>query len=184
MYFTHLALPEVIRVEPKVFSDERGFFLESYHLPRFAEHGIPDIFVQDNHSCSNRGVVRGLHFQLDPFAQAKLVRVVKGAVFDVAVDIRPDSPTCGRWVGEYLTEENKLLLYIPVGFAHGFCALTDGTHVLYKASQVYSASHDRGLAWDDPDLGIRWPDPGAPFALSDKDRQHPRLRAWQAGGRK
>lgn len=176
MLFKRLAIPEVILVEPKTFADERGFFLESYQQRRFAENGISEPFVQDNHSCSRRGVLRGLHFQLEPFAQGKLVRAVTGAIFDVAVDIRPDSPTFGKWVGEHLNEENKRMLFIPAGFAHGFCTLADQTHVLYKATNFYSAAHDRGLAWDDPDIGIRWPDAGVPFQLSAKDQKHPGLR--------
>lgn len=184
MTFTRLSIPEVVLVEPKVFADDRGFFLESWQQERFAANGIPGPFQQDNHSCSKRGVVRGLHFQLEPFPQGKLVRVVRGAIFDVAVDIREGSPTFGRWVGERLDEENKRMLWVPPGFAHGFCALADETHVLYKATGLYSAPHDRGLAWDDPEIGIAWPDPGVPFRLSAKDLKHPRLGEWVAGGRR
>jgi len=176
MQFKRLPIPDVIRVEPKVIADDRGFFLESYQQRRFAENGIPEVFVQDNHSGSRRGVLRGLHYQIEPFAQGKLVRVVRGAIYDVAVDIRPDSPTFGRWVGEYLNEENKWMLYLPAGFARGFVALDDDTQVLYKATKFYSAPHDRGLAWNDPDISIQWPDPGVPYSLSAKDQAHPSLR--------
>lgn len=167
MQFIPLAIPEVIRIDPRVYADDRGFFLESYHFRRFADHGIPAQFVQDNHSASRRGVLRGLHYQLAPCAQGKLVRVVQGAIYDVAVDIRPGSATFGRWVGEYLNAENKRMLYLPEGFAHGFVSLADDTQVLYKATNYYSAEHDRGLAWNDPEIGIAWPDPGVLFQLSD-----------------
>ncbi|HHX42463.1 MAG TPA: dTDP-4-dehydrorhamnose 3,5-epimerase [Chloroflexi bacterium] len=165
-------IPEVLIIEPDVFEDTRGFFLESYSQRRYAEHGINATFVQDNHSLSVRGTLRGLHYQAAP-GQAKLVRVVRGAVFDVAVDIRWGSPTFGKWVGVELSAENKRQLYIPVGFAHGFCVTSEVAEFLYKCSSYYAPSLERGIAWDDPDLAIAWPvtDP----ILSDRDRTHPRL---------
>ncbi len=181
MKFTPLALPEVIRIEPRVFADERGFFMESYHQVKFAAHGLGVNFVQDNHSRSAKGVLRGLHFQREPKAQGKLVRALRGAIFDVAVDIRRGSPTYGRWVAETLSEENRAMLYIPPGFAHGFCALAETTEVHYKATDFYSPDHEGGLLWNDPDIGIAWPDPGVPFILSDKDRRNPRLKELFSG---
>ncbi len=176
MKFTSLRLPEVILIEPDVLRDERGFFLESYHRRRFSDHGIAEEFLQDNHSRSARGVLRGLHFQAEPDAQGKLVRVVGGAAFDVAVDVRPGSATFGRWVGERLDAENHRCLYIPAGFAHGFLALQEGTQVLYKTTRYYSAERERGLAWNDPEVGIAWPDPGVEIRLSAKDRANPKLK--------
>ena len=165
-------LPGVLIIEPKVFRDARGFFFESYSYREYAAHGITDVFVQDNHSRSVRGVLRGLHYQAPP-GQAKLVRVAVGEVFDVAVDIRWGSPTFGQWVGVTLSAENHRQLYIPVGFAHGFCVLSEVAEFLYKVSNYYSAPDERGIAWDDPDLAIPWPvqDP----LLSERDRRHPRL---------
>ncbi len=167
-------LPGVVLLEPRVFEDERGFFYESYNERTFARLGIRHRFVQDNHSRSRRGVVRGLHYQL-PHAQAKLVRVTRGAVWDVAVDIRRGSPTFGRWWGVELSEENRLQLLIPEGFAHGFVALTDGAEVQYKVSAPYDPEGDRGIRWDDPDLAIAWPLDGIEPLLSPKDRGLPRL---------
>lgn len=181
MTFTPLALPDVVLIEPRVHTDPRGFFLESYHKRRFAEHGLDVEFVQDNHSRSRRGVVRGLHFQREPFAQGKLVRVSSGAIFDVAVDIRPRSATFGRWVGEVLNTENRRMLFIPAGFAHGFCALEDGTEVLYKATNFYSQPHEGGIRWNDPELAIAWPDPGTGFIVSDKDQALPGLEQADLG---
>ncbi|MCK5243093.1 dTDP-4-dehydrorhamnose 3,5-epimerase [bacterium] len=176
MKFTSLRLQDVICIEPKVFSDERGFFLESYQAERFAGQGITLPFVQDNHSRSTKGVLRGLHYQLAPCEQGKLVRVTKGAIFDVAVDIRPGSATFGQWVGEILDAENKKMLYIPPGFAHGFCAVQDQTDVLYKATHVYAPESDRGILWNDPDIGIAWPDIGMEYLISPKDRNNPCLK--------
>ncbi|MEW6516337.1 MAG: dTDP-4-dehydrorhamnose 3,5-epimerase [candidate division FCPU426 bacterium] len=176
MKFTPLSLSEVVRIEPRVFSDARGFFMETYHQTRFAEHGLALRFVQDNHSRSAKGVLRGLHFQREPRSQGKLVRALRGAIFDVAVDIRRGSPTFGRWVGEVLSEENKAMLFIPPGFAHGFCAMADATEVHYKTTDIYSPEHEGGLLWDDPEIGIAWPDIGMEFLLSDKDKRNPRLR--------
>ena len=166
------ALPGVLIIEPQVFADRRGFFLESYNQQRYAEHGIDVAFVQDNHSRSARGTLRGLHYQAPP-GQAKLVRVVAGEVFDVAVDIRRGSPTYGRWVGVTLSAENHRQLYVPTGFAHGFCVVSESADFLYKVTSYYDPTAERGVAWDDPALGIEWP-VEAPI-LSDRDRQHPRL---------
>lgn len=165
-------LPGVLIVEPQVFADRRGFFLESYNQQRYAEHGIDVAFVQDNHSRSARGTLRGLHYQAPP-GQAKLVRVVAGEVFDVAVDIRRGSPTYGRWVGVTLSAENHRQLYVPTGFAHGFCVVSESADFLYKVTSYYAPAEERGIAWDDPALGIEWPvqDP----ILSDRDRHHPPL---------
>ncbi len=155
--FKKLEIPDVILIEPKAFQDERGFFMESYKFSEFASFGINDQFVQDNHSKSKKGVLRGLHFQLLPKAQAKLVRCVKGKIFDVAVDIRKKSPTYSKWVGEILSGENKKELYIPIGFAHGFCVVSDEAEILYKSSNEYSPSHERVIIWNDPKINISWP---------------------------
>jgi len=167
------AIPGVVILEPQVFGDARGFFFESYSLYKLADLGIEETFVQDNHSRSVRGVLRGLHYQVQP-AQAKLVRVVVGEVFDVAVDIRRGSPTYAQWVGVRLSAENKRQLYIPEGFAHGFCVLSDVAEFLYKVNSYYDPAGDRGIAWDDPDIGVDWPI-NAPL-LSARDQQHGRLR--------
>lgn len=170
------ALPEVRRVTPKRFGDHRGFFVETWNAKTFAEAGFADVFVQDNHSRSEKtGTVRGLHFQAPPFAQAKLVRCTVGRVFDVAVDVRRRSPTFGRHVGVELSAANGHQLYVPVGFAHGFVTLEPGTEVQYKVTADYSPSHDLGIAWNDPALGIPWPVAADAAVLSDKDRRLPRL---------
>ncbi|MBA2943263.1 dTDP-4-dehydrorhamnose 3,5-epimerase [Paenibacillus sp. CGMCC 1.16610] len=162
-------------VEPDVHGDNRGFFMESYSSRKFAEHGIDFPFVQDNHSLSvETGVVRGLHYQLNPKAQTKLVRVASGAIYDVAVDIRKNSSTYGQWVGVILSEDNKRQLLVPQGFAHGFCTIVPNTQVLYKVDEYYSPEHDRGILWSDPALGIDWPT-SKPI-LSDKDQKHPLLK--------
>ena len=164
------ALPEVLVLEPRVFGDERGFFLESYNQRVFREAaGIDANFVQDNHSRSARNVLRGLHYQLKQ-AQGKLVRVVAGEIFDVVVDVRRSSPRYGRWMGLHLSAENKRMLWIPAGFAHGFLALSDVTEVLYKATDYYAPEHERCVLWNDPDIGIDWPLTGMP-QVSDKDRR-------------
>ncbi|MFP3895727.1 MAG: dTDP-4-dehydrorhamnose 3,5-epimerase [Anaerolineales bacterium] len=165
-------IPEVLIIEPQVYEDDRGFFYESYSRRRYVSCGVKDIFVQDNHSGSKGGVIRGLHYQASP-GQAKLVRVAVGEVFDVAVDIRYGSPTYGEWVGVTLSAENRLQLYIPVGFAHGFCVTSDIAEFLYRVSSYYAPEEERGIAWDDPDLSIDWPvqEP----ILSKRDRHHPRL---------
>jgi dTDP-4-dehydrorhamnose 3,5-epimerase len=161
-------LPGVLILEPRVFGDERGFFLESYNRQRFAELGLPTDFVQDNHSRSARNVLRGLHYQIRQ-PQGKLVRVVRGAVFDVAVDLRRSSPTFGRWEGIELSEDNRRMLWIPPGFAHGFLVLTEYADFLYKTTDFYAPEHERCLRWDDPEVGIAWPLEGEPV-LSAKDR--------------
>ena len=167
-------LPGVVIIEPRVFSDARGFFFESYHAERYAQAGIAPAFVQDNHSCSMKGTIRGLHYQLR-HPQAKLLRVIRGAVFDVAVDIRRGSPTFGRWVGVELSAENKRQIYIPAGYAHGFCVTSDVAEVEYKCSDFYVSDDQRGVLWSDPTLGIVWPvrEP----VLSDRDRMYLPLSA-------
>ena len=175
MNATPLALPEVLLLEPRVFGDDRGWFYESFNARSFAElTGLDITFVQDNHSRSSRGVLRGLHYQLPPAAQGKLVRAVAGSIFDVAVDIRRSSPTFGRWVGEVLSAENKRLLWVPAGFAHGFLALEDGTEVLYKATDFYNKAAEGAVRWDDPELAIAWPGGLTPL-LAPKDAAAPAL---------
>lgn len=171
--FQPLQIPEVVLIEPKSFQDDRGFFRETYRQSDFVAAGIPGAFVQDNHSHSVRGVVRGLHYQNPPQAQGKLICVLRGRIFDVAVDIRRGSPTFGRWVGQDLGE-NGSLLYIPPGFAHGFCALSEEADVLYKVTAEYNAALDRGIAWNDPGIAVRWP-VAAPV-LSPKDARLPLLK--------
>jgi len=181
MQATPTALPEVLIVEPKVFGDARGFFLESFNQRAFDEAvGRPVAFVQDNHSRSARGVLRGLHYQLAPHAQGKLVRAVRGAVFDVAVDMRRSSARFGRWVGVELTEDNHRQLWIPPGFAHGFLVLSDSADFLYKTTDYYAPHSEGSVRWDDPTLAIDWPDAGAAPTLSDKDRNAPLLAQAQA----
>lgn len=173
MQVIETALEGVRIIEPRVFTDRRGFFLESYNDRTFAQHGITDHWVQDNHSHSVRGTLRGLHYQAAP-GQAKLVRVVVGEVYDVAVDIRFGSPTFGQHVGVLLSAENHRQLYIPVGFAHGFCVLSDAADFLYKVTTYYAPQDERGVRWDDPDLAIPWPvqEP----ILSDRDLALPLLK--------
>src|ERR1041384_1552049 len=154
----HSDIPDLITIRPRVFTDDRGWFQEAYHRGAFEAAGIPGDFLQDNHSHSTlRGVIRGLHYQLQPKAQGKLVRCVVGAVLDVAVDIRLRSPTYGKWVSLELSAENHRIFWVPEGFAHGYCTLTDASEVLYKTTAEYSAAHDRAIRWNDPMLGIRWP---------------------------
>jgi len=160
-------LPEVLRIEPKVFGDARGFFFESWNERAFEQAGVRAHFVQDNHSRSGRGVLRGLHYQIKQ-AQGKLVRVIAGEVFDVAVDIRRSSPNFGRWVGERLSAENKTVVWIPPGFAHGFAVLSEHAEFLYKTTDYYAPEHERCILWNDPEIGIEWPLAGAPI-LSSKD---------------
>jgi dTDP-4-dehydrorhamnose 3,5-epimerase len=177
MRVTPTAIAEVVLIEPKVFGDARGFFMESFNQQAFnAAIGTCYDFVQDNHSRSGRGVLRGLHYQLPPHAQGKLVRVTSGAVFDVAVDIRQGSTTFGKWVGVELTAENHKQLWIPPGFAHGFVVLSDTADFLYKTTAYYAPQSDRGILWNDPQIGIQWPDLGMDFLLSDKDRKQPLLK--------
>ena len=172
--FQRLEIPDVILITPKIHSDPRGFFIETYKKSEFAKNGIKEKFVQDNWSHSMKGTLRGLHFQKSPQAQAKLVMALKGEVFDVAVDIRKDSLTYGKWVGEILSEKKAQMLYIPAGFAHGFCVLSDEADFVYKVSQEYSTELDSGIFWNDPEIGIDWPisDP----LLSEKDLALPLLK--------
>lgn len=171
-------LPGVMIVEPRVFGDARGFFFESFNAQAFAEAGLPTDFVQDNHSRSQRGVLRGLHFQ-NPEPQGKLVRVTAGAVWDVAVDIRRSSPHFGRWTGVELSASNMRMLWIPQGFAHGFLCLEDGTDFLYKCTSFYRPQFDHSIRWDDPDIGIDWPLGGMTPSLSAKDEAATSLAAAQ-----
>jgi len=160
-------------IKPKVFEDKRGFFLETYKESDFKKFGIKEKFVQENHSMSRKGVLRGLHFQCPPFAQGKLIRVIKGEIFDVAVDIRKKSKTYGKWLGIVLSEKNKKMLYIPSGFAHGFCVLSDFGEVIYKCTKPYSPDYERGIIWNDKDININWPIKKP--ILSDKDSKWPPL---------
>ena len=179
------ALPGVVLVEPVVHRDSRGFFLETYNERRYREAGITATFVQDNHSRSAKGTLRGLHFQVRRM-QGKLVRAVKGEMFDVAVDVRRGSPTFGRWVGAHLSDENFRQIYIPPGFAHGFCVLSDVGEVEYKCTELYEAADELVIAWNDPEIGIEWP--ASEPLLSPKDKAAPRLAevlsrlpAWDGG---
>ena len=175
MKATRLAIPDVILLEPKVFGDDRGFFLESYNQKTFQDvTGLAPQFVQDNHSRSIHGVLRGLHYQIKQ-PQGKLVRVTAGEVFDVAVDIRKSSPTFGRWVGEILSADNKRQMWIPEGFAHGLLVLSDNAEFLYKTTDYYAAQHERGIAWNDPTVAVVWPFNGTPI-LSPRDQQGASLR--------
>jgi dTDP-4-dehydrorhamnose 3,5-epimerase len=177
--FERLAIPEVVLVRPRVFEDPRGFFMETYKYSEFAAQGIGERFVQDNYSHSTRGVLRGLHFQRPPAAQGKLVMVPRGEVFDVAVDLRVGSPTHLEWVGVTLSEEDLNLLYVPAGFAHGFCVLSAEADVVYKVTAEYDPACDAGLRWNDPAIGIRWP--LAEPRLSAKDAALPLSSATNPG---
>lgn len=174
MNIIETALPGVLLIEPRVFGDARGFFLESWNRKTFADLGLDLDFVQDNHSRSAKGVLRGLHYQLNE-PQGKLVRVVSGAVFDVAVDLRKSSPHFGRWVGNELSAENQRMMWIPPGFAHGFLVLSDTADFLYKTTAYYAPQWDRGVRWDDPGIGVDWPLEDSP-ALSAKDAIQPLLK--------
>ncbi len=171
--FTPLEIPDLILVETRRYGDDRGFFMETYRQEEFAANGIPGPFVQDNCSHSAQGVVRGLHYQIPPYAQGKLLIVVQGEIFDVAVDIRVGSPTYGQWVGELLSARNGRMLYIPPGFAHGFCVTSDSATLTYKVTNVYVPEYEQGISWNDPAIGINWPvsDP----ILSARDSQLPSL---------
>ena len=175
------AIPDVKVLLPKSFSDARGTFSETWNAARFVEHGITMNFVQDNQSCSAPvGTIRGLHFQSPPKAQAKVVRVIRGRILDVAVDLRRASPTYGKWVAEELSAQNRKQLLVPIGFAHGFCTLEPDTEVLYKVSDYYSPANDLGIAWDDPDLAIVWPVKKDKVVLSDKDARQPAFSSLPA----
>ncbi|WDF51539.1 dTDP-4-dehydrorhamnose 3,5-epimerase [Paenibacillus sp. KACC 21273] len=175
MKVTSLTLKGAKLIEPVVHGDHRGFFMESYNEKLMHENRIKHNFIQDNHSLSAEpGVLRGMHYQLNPKAQTKLIRVISGSIYDVIVDIRKDSPTFGQWQGFILSDANKRQLLVPQGFAHGFCTLAANTQVIYKVDEYYSPEHDRGIAWDDPSLNIDWPVSNP--VLSDKDTRHPLLK--------
>ena len=171
--FTKTSLPGVLLIEPYVFSDGRGFFMETHHQKKYAEAGIGKTFVQDNHSHSQKGVLRGLHYQLR-HPQGKLVYVITGEIFDVAVDIRQGSPTFGKWLGTLLSAENKRQIFVPEGFAHGFCVLNETADVLYKCTDFYNPGDEFGVLWSDPAIGINWPVETP--VLSPKDSQYPGLK--------
>ena len=176
MQITPTHLTDIYLIEPKVFSDDRGFFMETYQAQKFAEAGIPTSFVQDNHSRSRQGTLRGLHYQIQQ-AQGKLLRVVIGEIFDVAVDIRRSSPTFGHWVGTFLSAQNKSQLWVPPGFAHGFYVTSEWADLLYKTTDYYAPEWERSIRWDDPDLGIEWPLVGGQYPLlSARDAQGKPLR--------
>ena len=169
--FVQTELPGVIVIEPAVFGDARGYFMETFQKEEFAAAGITDEFVQDNQSKSSRGVLRGLHFQKE-HTQGKLVRVTKGEVFDVAVDCRPNSATFGKWVGVTLSEENKKQFYVPKGFAHGFLVLSDEAEFCYKCTDYYDPTAEGGIPYNDPTVNVEWPDCGCEYLLSEKDKKH------------
>jgi dTDP-4-dehydrorhamnose 3,5-epimerase len=175
MQVTETKIKGLLIIEPKVFGDDRGFFVETYNEPRYKEMGITGDFVQDNLSQSKKGVLRGLHYQAPPFEQGKLVSVIRGAVYDVAVDIRFGSPTFGQYVAVELTGENKKQFWIPAGFAHGFVTLTDDTIFTYKCTNVYAPENDRGIRYDDETIGIKWPNVGE-LIISEKDSALPSLK--------
>jgi dTDP-4-dehydrorhamnose 3,5-epimerase len=172
--FIKLEIPDVILVTPKIFTDTRGFFIETYKKSEFISNGIKDDFVQDNHSKSTKGVLRGLHFQKKEKSQSKLVRCISGVIFDVAIDIRKNSSSYGKWVSAILSEENKKMLYIPKGFAHGFLVLSETAEIVYKTGEEYSPENDRGILWSDPKININW-NYDNPI-LSEKDKNLPLLR--------
>lgn len=177
MQITQLRIPDVLRIEPRVFGDDRGFFYESFHQAHFEEAvGRRVDFVQDNHSKSTRNVLRGLHYQMQQ-TQGKLVRVVAGSVFDVAVDLRRSSPTFGQWVGEMLSAENKVQLWVPEGFAHGFLVLSESAEFLYKTTDYYAPAHERAIAWNDPTLAIDWPLQATPIISAKDSKALPFLSA-------
>ena len=175
MKISHTKLPDVVVIEPHLFGDSRGVFTETWQQKRYAKLGLPERFVQDNLSFSRRGVLRGLHFQIPPFAQAKLVRVIQGAAFDVAVDIRRGSPSYGHYVSLRLSAGDGSQLFIPEGFAHGFCTLEPNTLVAYKVSRYFSPAHDLGVLWNDADIAIDWPLSESEIVLSEKDGKQPSL---------
>jgi dTDP-4-dehydrorhamnose 3,5-epimerase len=175
--FHRAEIPDVVVIEPRLFRDGRGFFMEFYKRSDFAAHGIGEIFVQSNHSRSAAGILRGLHYQKNPKAQGKLVRTVFGEVFDVAVDLRRGSPNYGKWVGLTLSAGDPTMIYIPAGFAHGFCVVSEAAEVLYMTTEEYSPAEESGVVWDDPELAIRWPVTHP--QLSERDRNWPRLRDAQ-----
>ncbi|MDP2790999.1 MAG: dTDP-4-dehydrorhamnose 3,5-epimerase [Rectinemataceae bacterium] len=167
--FKTLSIQGLLLIKPRIFTDSRGYFCETYKHSDFAQGGIDFPFVQDNHSFSPKGILRGLHFQMEPHGQGKLVRAIGGRIWDVAVDLREDSPTFGKWEGVELSDENGCMLWIPGGFAHGFVVLSETVHLLYKCTAEYSAASESGIRWDDPDLAIKWPI--SDVSVSDKDAQ-------------
>jgi dTDP-4-dehydrorhamnose 3,5-epimerase len=169
--FQKLAIPGVLLVEPHIVSDPRGFFMETYKRSAFAAAGIDEVFVQENHSRSERGVLRGLHYQEPPYAQSKLIRVLSGEIFDVAVDLRSDAPTGGRWVGVRLSSANRRMVYLPQWCAHGFCVVSDQAEVVYMTTTEYAPAHESGFMWNDPGLAIDWP--VASPTISERDRKWP-----------
>lgn len=175
MEFVTTKLNGIYLIKSRIHEDNRGYFMESYNAFLYRQHNIDCNFIQDNHSLSiTKGIIRGLHYQLNPKAQSKLIRVISGSIFDVVVDIRKNSSTFGQWLGTILSKENRHQLLIPPGFAHGFCSLEANTEVLYKVDEYYSPEHDRGILWNDPALGIDWPTSNP--ILSDKDQKHPLLK--------
>ena len=174
--YTKTDLPGVLLIEPRVFKDTRGFFMETFHQKKYAEAGIDHAFIQDNYSHSTRGTLRGLHYQLD-FPQGKLVYVIKGEIYDIAVDIRRGSPGFGKWVGAYLSDKNRRQIFVPEGFAHGFCVISETADVLYKTTDLYNPDDEYGVLWSDPTIGIDWPI-GVPI-VSDKDKEFSRLNDIQ-----
>lgn len=171
--FQPLSIPDVVLIKPNVFKDARGFFAETYKFSDFAKVGIKERFVQDNHTRSVKGVLRGLHYQINPSAQGKLLRCVEGSIFDVAVDIRKGSPTYGKWVSVDLSSDNLMMIYIPAGFAHGFIVTSSVAEIVYKCTSEYSLSNDKGIIWNDPNIAIKWPISNP--ILSDKDSKHETL---------
>lgn len=176
MRFIPCVIPDIILIKFDVFEDDRGYFLETYNQKNYYDHGLTIDFLQDNISVSVKGTLRGLHYQLNPQAQGKLVRVTQGSVFDVAVDIRKGSPYFGNWVGLELSDENKYALYIPPGFAHGFYVLSPQAQFVYKCTTFYSKEADRGIIWNDPEIGIKWPIKNNDLILSEKDKIRPSFR--------
>lgn len=173
--FKRLEIPDIILITPELFEDKRGYFMEVYKKSEFERFGIKESFVQDNFSKSREGVLRGLHYQKPPKAQGKLIKCVRGEIFDVAVDIRKGSPYHGKWIGEYLSDKNKKMLYLPIGFAHGFLVMSKEAEVIYKISCEYSPELERGIVWNDPTIGIKWPIKDTPI-LSQKDSALPSLK--------
>lgn len=181
MQVVSLDIPEVKIISPKKFGDHRGFFSETYNKKTFSDNGLDLDFVQDNHSFSApKGTLRGLHFQTPPFAQNKLLRVTRGEIFDVAVDLRKGSPTYGKWVGATISAEKWNQILVPVGFAHGFCTLTDNVEVMYKVDALYAPNNDSGIAWNDPDIGVEWPLDGMEPILSGKDGEQQSLAEFDS----
>ena len=178
--FEKTSLEGVVIIKPQVFGDSRGYFMETYKKEMFAEAGIGGEFVQDNESSSTKGVLRGLHFQKE-HTQGKLVRVTRGTVFDVAVDVRPGSATFGKWTGVVLSEENRQMFYVPEGFAHGFLVLSDEARFVYKCTDVYDPKSEGGIPWNDPDIGVEWPALDCEYKTSEKDSAHPGFREQDFG---